>query len=110
MRKTSYIIFGLWVIVAVLSKILLDTSWWIALSWLWLPLAVAFVVVFGLSLSVDIGKLLRRRQAEAEPDRCANCLFGQTAEYDKHGKCLGENLDETIHRPTLCKFYKRHEG
>lgn len=107
MKKTSYILYALWVIVAVLSKILLGASLWFALSWLWLPAAIALVIGFGLTLSIDIGKWLRVRERKKDPDTCENCLFGLTAEYDPEKKCLGEKLNAENHRPTLCKFYKR---
>ena len=73
-------------------------------------LAIVAVLMFGLNLSVDIGKYLKIRAIKQNPDTCDNCLFGMTAQYDKEGKCLGETLDESIKRPHLCKFYQRHRG
>ena len=107
MRIATYIIYGLWAILAILAKILLGASWWVGLSWLWLPLAVLFVIVAGINLSVDIGKWLKIRSIKKDPNTCDNCLFGMTAKYDDEGKCLGEKLEETIKRPTLCKYYRR---
>jgi hypothetical protein len=110
MKTASYVIMGLWAVLAILAKILLGASWWVATSWIWLPLAIVAVLMFGLNLSVDIGKYLKIRAIKQNPDTCDNCLFGMTAQYDKEGKCLGETLDESIKRPHLCKFYQRHRG
>ena len=55
MKITTYILYGLWVVLSILAKILLHASWWVALSWLWLPLAVILIVSLGLTASVDIG-------------------------------------------------------
>lgn len=108
MKKLVYSIAVAWVILASCSKFL-GASWWVALSWIWLPLGVALVIAIGLTLSVDLGKWLSERGAE--PDACENCLFGITAQFDKEGKCLGETLSEvngeSIKRPALCKYYKR---
>lgn len=110
MNKLPYILYGLWAVLAILSKILLGASWWVATSFLWIPAAVIFSVLLGLSASVEIGKWLKIRQVKADPNSCDNCLFGHTAQYDKEGKCLGENVDESVHRPHLCKFYQRHHS
>jgi hypothetical protein len=107
MKTASYVIMGLWAVLAILAKILLGASWWVATSWIWLPLAIVAVLMFGLNLSVDIGKYLKIRAIKQNPDTCDNCLFGMTAQYDKEGKCLGETLDESIKRPSVCKFHKR---
>jgi len=110
MKVASYIIMALWAVLAILAKILLGASWWVATSWVWLPLAIVLVLIVGLNFSVDIGKYLKIRAIKQNPDTCDNCLFGMTAQYDKEGKCLGETLDESIKRPHLCKFYQRHRG
>lgn len=102
-----YAMWGLWAVLAVLAKILLGASWWVATSWLWLPLAVIFVAMLFLNVSVDIGKALKIREENKLPKECDNCLFGIAAQYDKDGKCLGETLDETIKRPKVCRLYKR---
>lgn len=107
MKITTYIIYGLWVVLSILAKILLHASWWVALSWLWLPLAVILVVSLGLTASVDIGKWLKIREVKKTPNTCENCLFGKTSKFDDEDKCLGEKLDEAIKRPTLCKYYRR---
>lgn len=108
MKTASYVLWVLWAVLAVLSKIFLGASWWVATSWVWLPLAITLVLFVGLNLSVDIGKWLKIRQIKATPNTCENCLFGLTAQYDENGKCLGETLDESIKRPSVCKFHKRH--
>lgn len=110
MKITAYLTYGLWVILAVLSKILLGASWWVALSPLWLPLAIVVTLLLGLQVSVDIGRTLKMRQRKADPDTCENCLFNKTAQFDKKEQCLGEHLDENIKRPHKCKFYQRHNG
>ena len=109
MKSYNYIIYALWVVLAIVAKIL-GASWWVALSPIWFPVGVIFVILLGLKLSVDIGKHLKRKQAKADPDSCENCLFGKTASYNPDGNCMGESLDEGIRRPHLCKFYKRHRG
>ena len=108
MKTASYIIMALWAVLAILAKILLGASWWVATSWVWLPLAIVLVLIVGLNFSVDVGKYLKIRQVKNNPPSCENCLFGMTAQYDEHGKCLGETLDESIKRPSVCKFHKRH--
>lgn len=110
MKVASYIIMALWAVLAILAKILLGASWWVATSWIWLPLAIVLVLIVGLNFSVDVGKFLKIRQIKNTPNTCENCLFGLTARYDENGKCLGETLDESIKRPHLCKFYQRHRG
>lgn len=107
MRIASYIIWGVWAVLAILAKIFLGVSWWVATSFLWFPLGVVVVLLVGLNLSVDIGKALKIRAAKADPDTCENCIFGRTAKFDPQGKCMGESLDETIKRPHKCKFYQR---
>lgn len=106
MKAYNYIIYALWVILAIVAKIL-GASWWVALSPIWFPVGVIFVILLGLNLSVDIGKFLKIRQIKNTPNTCENCLFGMTAQYDENGKCLGETLDESIKRPSVCKFHKR---
>ena len=109
MKAYNYIVYALWVILAIVAKIL-GASWWVALSPIWFPVGVIFVILLGLKISVDVGKILKRKKAKADPDSCENCLFGKTASYSEEGKCMGESLDEGIKRPRLCKFYRRHRG
>ena len=107
MKAYNYILYALWVILAIVAKIL-GASWWVALSPIWFPVGVTVCIILGLTLSVDIGKFLKRKKAKADPETCENCLFGKTAEFTKKDKCMGESLDEGIKRPHLCKFYQRH--
>lgn len=107
MKITTYVIYGLWIVLAILASIFLHASWWVGLSWLWIPASVILVIVLGLNASVDIGKWLKIREIKKTPNTCENCLFGKTSKFDSDDQCLGEKLDETIHRPTLCKYYRR---
>jgi len=109
MKSYIYIIYALWVALAIVLKIL-GESWWVALSPVWLPVGVIITILLALNFSVDIGKTLKRKKAKADPDSCENCLFGITASYNADGKCMGETLDKGITRPHLCKFYQRHRG
>ena len=106
MKISAYIAYGVWVILCIVAKIL-GASWWVATSCVWLPVAVILTVTLGLTASVDIGKWLKIRQIKKTPNSCENCLFGKTAKFDAEDKCLGEKLEETIHRPTVCKYYRR---
>ena len=60
MKAYNYIIYALWVILAIVAKIL-GASWWVALSPIWFPVGVIFVILLGLQISVDIGKILSGR-------------------------------------------------
>ena len=74
MKAYNYIVYALWVILAIVAKIL-GASWWVALSPIWFPVGVIFVILLGLKISVDVGKILKRKKAKADPDSCENCLF-----------------------------------
>lgn len=107
MKIIVYVLYTLWAILAIVAKIFLGASWWVATSWIWLPVAVLIILSLALTASVDLGTAFKKRAEEKTPKTCENCLFGQTAKYGDDNKCLGESLEETIKRPTLCKFYKR---
>lgn len=108
MKKVSYIIFALWVVVAIALKIVGVVSWWVATSWIWLPLAIAFTIVLAISVSVEIGNKLKKKEERKIPDSCDTCLFGQAMQYSESGKCLGETMDEEHKFGELCGCYKRH--
>ena len=72
MKAYNYIVYALWVILAIVAKIL-GASWWVALSPIWFPVGVIFVILLGLQISVDVGKILKRKKAKADPDSCENC-------------------------------------
>lgn len=109
MKKYTIFLYAIWVVLAIGAKIL-GAGWWVATSPLWFPAGVIITILLGLQVSVEIGRLLKRRAAKTDPDSCANCLFGKTAQFSESGQCMGENLDEGIKRPHLCKFYQRHKG
>ena len=109
MKIATYIAYGVWIVSCIVASIL-GASWWVGLSWLWLPASIVFVIALALNASVDIGKWLKIREVKKTPNTCENCLFGKTASYSEEGKCMGETLDEGIKRPHLCKFYQRHRG
>lgn len=106
MKTTFYCIWVAWAVLAILSEILLHTGWWVATSWIWLPLAVVLTAVVSLNASVDLGRWLKAKQEKEIPKTCDNCLFGLTAQYDTDKRCLGETLDESIKRPKVCKYHK----
>lgn len=108
-KKLIYIVYGLWVFISLLAKILGWTGWGFALSWLWFPLGIILTVAFGITLSVQIGDRVKKNIESSVPKTCDNCLFGETAKYDKNGKCLGEALDDNIKKgEKACSYYKRN--
>lgn len=110
MKKICYALYGLWIVSAIVLKILGLVSWWVATSWLLFPVAMVLTFLVGVNLAVGIGNRLKRKEEDAIPDSCQTCLFGHTKEYAENGKCLGETLDPEHPYGTLCKFYKRHLG
>lgn len=110
MKKICYALYGLWIVSAIVLKILGLVSWWVATSWLWFPLAMVLTFLVGVNLAVGIGNRLKRKEEEKIPDSCEVCLFGKTKEYAENGHCLGETLDPEHPYGTLCKCYKRHLG
>lgn len=110
MKKICYALYGLWIVSAIVLKILGLVSWWVATSWLWMPLAMVLTFLVGVNLAVGIGNRLKRKEEEKIPDSCEVCLFGKTKEYAENGHCLGETLDPEHPYGTLCKCYKRHLG
>lgn len=110
MKKICYALYGLWIVSAIVLKILGLVSWWVATSWLWFPLAMVLTFLVGVNLAVGIGNRLKRKEEEKIPDSCEVCLFGKTKEYAENGHCLGETLDPDHPYGTLCKCYKRHLG
>lgn len=108
MKQICYILYVLWMLSAVVLKILGLVSWWVATSWLWMPLAMVLTFLVGVNLAVGIGNRLKRKEEAKIPDSCEVCLFGKTKEYAEGGKCLGETLNEECHYGTLCSCYKRH--
>jgi len=107
MKKICYALYGLWIVSAIVLKIL-GLSWWVATSWLWMPLAMVLTFLVGVNLAVGIGNRLKRKEEDAIPDSCQTCLFGHTKEYAENGKCLGCTMDENHEFGTLCAAYKRH--
>lgn len=108
MKKICYALYGLWIVSAIVLKILGLVSWWVATSWLWMPLAMVLTFLVGVNLAVGIGNRLKRKEEDAIPDSCDVCLFGQTKEYADNNKCLGCTMDENHEFGTLCPAYKRH--
>ena len=108
MKKLTYILFAVWVVVALALKIFAGASWWLATSWLWIPLGVALsiaLVVFG---SVDIGGFIKKREDGKIPDTCENCLFNHTKQYDENGVCLGDAMKAEHKEGEVCQYYRRH--
>lgn len=107
MKKVVYLVYALWAVLAVLSKIFLGTSWFVATSFIWLPLGVVFTIFLFLRFSVDLGNRMKRKLEKKETPTCENCLFGKVSQYDPDKRCLGEAMDENIHRPKVCKFHRK---
>ena len=108
-KKLVCIAYGLWIVIAVLAKILGLAGWGFALSWLWLPLGIALSVAFVIVVSVGIGDRLKKKIEV--PKDCEHCLFNDTAKYDKNNRCLGEALDESIKRGEKpCSYFKQSSG
>lgn len=110
MKKICYALYGLWIVSAIVLKIIGLVSWWVATSWLWFPLAMVLTFLVEVNLAVGIGNRLKRKEEAKIPDSCEVCLFGKTKEYAENGHCLGETLDPEHPYGTLCKCYKRHLG
>ena len=108
MKKIVYCIYGVWAIACIVLKIMGIISWWVALSPVWLPLALALVLLGGIFLFGDVAERLKIHAERKEPDSCANCLFGLTAKYSEDGKCLGEALNSDVVRGKVCKTYQRN--
>ena len=108
MKQICYILYGLWVVLAVVLKILGLVSWGVATSWAWMPFAMLLTFLVGVNLVVAIGQRLKRKEESKIPDSCDVCLFAQTAKYAENGKCLGCTMDENHQFGTLCPAYKRH--
>lgn len=108
MKNTFFISYALWVVGAITLKIVGWVSWWVATSWLWLPLAIIITLgtfIFG---AAKIGDRLKARQEAKIPNTCANCLFSETRKFDADGKCLGEKLSEGHTYGTICGHYRRY--
>lgn len=110
MKKVIFILFALWVILALGLKIAGLVSWWVALSWLWFPLGVAYVVSLAVFFSVNLGEYFKRKQDLKIPDACENCLHHHTKEYSPDGVCLGQALNPDHKEGELCQFYRRHNS
>lgn len=111
MKKIKIIaisLYALWVGASAGLKITgIVDSWYITLSPIWLPLAVALVLSIALLVVPDALVRWVKAQEAKNPPSCANCLFGKTAKYAEEGKCLGEALDENIARGEVCKYYQK---
>lgn len=108
MKIWSYVLYGLWVITAIVLKIIGLVSWWVATSWIWFPFAMILCFFAGINISVIIGKRIKEKENAKIPDSCEVCLFGQSMKYAENGKCLGVTLDENHEFGKLCPQYKRH--
>lgn len=107
MRKTFFITYALWVAASITLKILGFVGWWVALSWLWFPLAI--IVTFGTFIfgAAKVGDRLKEKQEAKMPKNCENCLFSETRKFDADGKCLGEKLVEGHTFGSVCEHYRR---
>ena len=108
MKKLVYILFAIWVAAALALKLFVGASWWLATSWLWIPLGVALTIALAVFGSVDIGGFLKRREDAKIPSTCENCLFNYTKKYDSNGKCLGDAMKAEHKEGEVCQYYRRH--
>lgn len=108
MKQICYILYALWIVSAIVLKILGCVGWLVATSWLWFPLAMVLCFLTFVNLAVWIGQRAKEKEEAKIPDTCENCLFGHTKEYAENSKCLGCTLDESHEFGTLCPQYKRH--
>lgn len=108
MKIIAYTLYALWALTSIVLKILGLVSWWVATSFLWIPLSIILTIIVGINVSVWIGSKLKAREESKIPDGCEACLFGQTRIYADEQKCLGEVMDEKNTYGTLCPYYKRH--
>lgn len=115
MRKGILIAWACWLACGIALKILgTISSWFVALSALWFPLAVTLSGVGVLLLIAEIGARLKRREEARAADACENCLFGSTCdlinsmrgEGEEKVKCIGEERGVST-RPNLCEYYIR---
>lgn len=112
MRRITYVVWALWLIVGIGLKIIAGVSWWLALSALWFPLAVYLSVTGAMVVIADIGA--RKETKIHEPETCANCLFGQTCdiinsvkqEGEEQAHCIGERIGNA-ERGKVCEYYQR---
>ena len=112
MRRITYVVWALWLIVGIGLKIIVGVSWWLALSALWFPLAVYLSVTGAMVVIADIGA--RKETKIHEPETCANCLFGQTCdiinsvkqEGEEPTRCIGERIGNA-ERGKVCEYYQR---
>lgn len=108
MKIICYTMYALWAVAAIVLKILGLVSWWVATSFVWLPLGIVLSVLTFINFSVFVGRKLKESEDAKIPDSCQTCLFGVTKEYAENGKCLGETLNEGHEYGKLCSCYKRH--
>lgn len=114
MRRITYVVWALWLIVGIGLKIIAGVSWWLALSALWFPLAVYLSVTGAMVVVADIGERTRKKTKIHEPETCGNCLFGQTCdiinsvkqEGEERTRCIGERIGNA-ERGKVCEYYQR---
>lgn len=112
MKKVIICLYVLWAVLAI-SSLFLWGNWWVATSFLWIPLSVVVSVAFySVVGSMVISKREARAEANEEPS-CKNCLFGVSADLinatRKEGEqeqCLGEKV-YGAKKGILCSHYMR---
>lgn len=107
LKKLIYVLYALWVALAIVLKIVFGASWWVALSWLWLPLSILLSLSLIVYSFIGIGNRLRIKEANKIPDACDICLHKKTASLTGND-CLGVQMGEKPN--SLCGYYKRHLG
>lgn len=90
MNKIVYALYGVWALTCILLKSFGIGSWWLATSFIWLPIAIILVVIMAVMITTDIAK--KQKDKNTPPPSCENCLFRKTMELSGDEQCLGEKL------------------
>lgn len=83
--KLTYLLYAVWAVACIVLFIFGKITLVEALSFLWFPLAVLFVVCLWIVVFVGIGNKLKGEQL---PDSCETCVFGKSRKIT--GVCIGE--------------------
>lgn len=107
MRKTIYIIYALWVAIAITLGIIFKNPY-ILLSPIILPALVVITIAVLFMAFVDLATLKKKREDAKIEDSCEICLFNETSKYSEEKKCMGCVLDENHKFGEMCPYYSRH--
>lgn len=105
MRK-FYFVYGGIVILFVVMKILGWINWWAATAVVWFPLAVVLSLALAITITTDIGNLLKRRRESKIIPKCENCIFKSTQQMLNEEKCFGQKFGAEI-VDEKCSYYSK---